>query len=73
MSAVVLVLDNPFFASPDAAGRFAIEELPVGDYTIVAWHERVKPITRHIHIGAGATTAIDFNIPVPPQEAAVKP
>jgi plastocyanin len=65
MSAIVLVLANPFFASPDENHRFAIEGVPEGDYTIVGWHERIKPITRRIHVAAGQTTTLDFNIPLP--------
>jgi len=65
MSAIVLVLSNPFFASPDDAHRFSIDAVPEGDYTVVAWHERIKPITRRIHVSAGQTTPVDFNIPLP--------
>jgi plastocyanin len=66
MSAIVLVLKNPFFASPAPDHRFAIEDVPEGDYTIVGWHERIKPIMRRVHVTAGQTTSIDFNIPLPP-------
>jgi plastocyanin len=69
MSAVVLVLDNPFFATPETNGRFALNDVPPGDYTIVAWHERVKPISRHVHVTSAGTSSINFNIPVPPPEA----
>lgn len=65
MSAVVLVLSNPFFATPDENRRYVIDDVPEGDYTLVAWHERIRPITRHIHVIAGQTTNIDFNIPLP--------
>jgi plastocyanin len=65
MSAVVLVLPNAYFASPSDDHRFAIEDVPEGDYTVVGWHERIKPITRRIHVSAGQTTAIDFDIPLP--------
>ncbi|HTE44341.1 MAG TPA: hypothetical protein VK636_03765 [Gemmatimonadaceae bacterium] len=66
MSAIVLVLANPFFASPADDHKFVIDEVPEGDYTIVGWHERVKqPITRRIHVTAGQTTVVDFNIPLP--------
>jgi plastocyanin len=65
MNAIVLVLSNPFFASPDADHHFVIEDVPEGDYTIVGWHERIKPIVRHIHVTAGQTTSADFNIPLP--------
>jgi plastocyanin len=65
MSAVVLVLLNPFFTEPDDAHHFAIADVPEGDYTIVGWHERIKPVTRRVHVAAGQTTTVDFNIPLP--------
>ncbi len=64
MSAVVLVLDNPYFAVPDNA-HYLIDNVPPGDYTVVGWHERIKPVTRMVHVVAGQTTKIDFNIPIP--------
>ena len=66
MSAVILVLDNPYFAIPSDAGRYVIDNLPPGEYTVVGWHERVKPITRVIRVVAGETTKLGFNIPIPP-------
>lgn len=70
MSAVVLVLDNGFFATPDASGRYTIPNLPAGDYTVVAWHERIKPITHHMHVDAGQVAQLDFTIPLPAADAA---
>jgi plastocyanin len=66
MSAVILVRDNPYFISPDTTGAYSLEDIPPGDYTIVAWHERIKPITEHVRITAGQTTPVSFNIPLPP-------
>ena len=65
MSAVVLVLSNPFFASPGEDHRYVIEDVPEGEYTIVGWHERIKPIIRHVRVIAGQTSTLDFNIPLP--------
>lgn len=65
MSAIILVLANPYFASPDADHHFVIDDVPEGDYTIVGWHERAKPISKKVHVVAGQTTPVDFNIPVP--------
>lgn len=70
MSAIVVVLDNPYYAMPDANGRYAIPALPPGDYTLVAWHERIKPITHKLHLEAGQVAKIDFTIPLPAAEAA---
>ena len=70
MSAVVLVLDNPYFVSPDADGRYAIPRLPAGDYTLVAWHERIRPITHRLHLEPGQVAHVDFTIPLPAADAA---
>ncbi len=69
MSAVVLVLPNPFFAVPDDDHRFVIDGLPEGDYSVVGWHERAKTVIHKIHVTAGQTTNVDFNIPLPPPES----
>jgi hypothetical protein len=65
MTAVVLVLSNPFFTTPDDSHRFTIDDVPEGDYTIVGWHERIRPITHRVHVVAGQTATVDFNIPLP--------
>jgi hypothetical protein len=70
MSAVVLVLDNPYFAVPDAEGRYSIPRLPPGDYTIIAWHERIRPITHRLHVEPGQLARLDFTIPLPVADAA---
>jgi plastocyanin len=40
MSAVVVVVDSPHYARTDRDGRFTIEGVPAGRYTLRAWHER---------------------------------
>jgi plastocyanin len=65
MSAVILVLDHAYFALPARSGRYAIEDVPPGDYTVVGWHERIKPVMRTVRVVAGETARLDFNIPLP--------
>jgi plastocyanin len=64
MSGVVLVLDNPFFATPDAAGEFRIDGIPAGEYRAVAWHERAHPVSLSVRIAPGAATPAEFAIPL---------
>ena len=64
MSGVILVLDNPYFTSPDQAGNFLFPDLPSGTYTVTAWHERARPIRREIQISDGQVTNLDFAIPL---------
>jgi plastocyanin len=70
MSAVVLVLDNQYFAVPDAEGRYSIPDLPPGDYTLVAWHERIRPVSHRLHLEPGQLARVDFTVPLPVAEAA---
>ncbi|HUL03463.1 MAG TPA: hypothetical protein VLV16_09575 [Gemmatimonadales bacterium] len=67
MSAVVLVLDNPLFAVP-VDGRYVIQDLPPGEYRVVAWHERIKPIAQHVRVSGDGVTVVDWVIPLPPPE-----
>lgn len=64
MSAVIVVLENPFFAVPDARGHYSIDGVPPGEYTVVGWHERARPLGRTIRIQPGQTSVVDFKIPL---------
>lgn len=64
MSATVLVLDHPYFVSPDADGRFTIPAVPPGEYSLVGWHERVGEYATHITVSSGQTTAAELSLPV---------
>jgi len=67
MSAIVLVLDNPWFAVP-VDGRYVIPNVPPGEYRLVAWHERIKPLTQRVKVSEDGTTVVDLIIPLPPPE-----
>ena len=64
MSATVLVLDHPYFASPDADGQFSIGGVPPGDYTLVGWHERVGEFATRISVSSGHTTSTEIALPM---------
>ncbi|MEO8680704.1 MAG: carboxypeptidase regulatory-like domain-containing protein [Vicinamibacterales bacterium] len=64
MSAVIRVFDHSWFTIPNEDGNFAIDGVPAGDYTLVAWHERIGERRDKVTIRAGATTDITFTLPV---------
>jgi hypothetical protein len=45
MSAVIAVLDSPWFAVSDAEGAFEIRDVPPGNYTMHIFHERATEET----------------------------
>ena len=64
MSASILVLDHPYFATPAADGTYEIANVPAGQYTIVGWHERVGERAAAIEVQAGRPTSVDLTVPV---------
>lgn len=64
MSAVVRVFDHGWFTIPDDAGAFAIDGIPAGEQTIVAWHERIGESRNRITIRPGQTSQVGFTLPV---------
>ena len=43
MNAFVLVFSHPFFALTDADGRYRIDNVPPGTYSVIAWNEGDAP------------------------------
>ena len=64
MSATILVFDHPYFTIPELDGSFELPAVPVGQYTLVGWHERVGERSERIRVEAGKATSIDMNVPV---------
>ena len=54
MSAFVLVFNHPYHATTDAEGRYRIDNIPAGTYTVTAWHEGVVRDTRTVTIPSAA-------------------
>lgn len=60
MSAFILVFNHPFFAVTDASGRYRIDNVPPGTYTLVAWNEGVNSESHTVTVGDGTTAESDF-------------
>lgn len=64
MRGYIGVLEHPYFAVSDENGRFTIENLPPGTYTIEAWHERLGTQTQQVTVAAKAAATADFTFKV---------
>jgi plastocyanin len=60
MNAYVGVLDHPYFAVTKDDGKFALNNLPPGTYTIEAWHEKLGPMTQSVTIGPKESKEVAF-------------
>ena len=60
MSGFIVVSPTPYFAQTDAAGNYKIDNVPDGEYSVVAWHEGMKQQTKPISVnGMGK---LDFEL-----------
>lgn len=52
MTAFVITLKTPYFVQAGADGRFVLEQIPVGRYTLHVWHDRTTERVRDIIVPA---------------------
>ena len=45
-------------------GAFDLSAVPPGQYTIVAWHERVGERAERVRVDAGKATSVELSVPV---------
>ena len=62
MSAFVLVFSHPFFTMTDTEGRYRLDNIPPGSYTVVAWHEGVFSEATPVTVPSGATAELDIPV-----------
>jgi plastocyanin len=60
MSAYLVVVPTPYFATSDQAGNYKIENVPDGSYSVIAWHEGAKNQSKPVTV-SGDTKA-DFTL-----------
>jgi plastocyanin len=62
MSAFILVFAHRYFAATDPEGRYRIDGLPAGSYTVVAWNDGQERETRTVRVNEGEAAELDFVI-----------
>jgi plastocyanin len=60
MKSYVAVFKHPYFAVTGKDGSFQLPNLPPGEYTVEAWHEKLGTMTQKITVTAGQTASLNF-------------
>ncbi len=60
MRGLILVLSTPYFAMTDTAGRFRIDKLPAGRYTLKAWIDSRTTRETPVDLKDGQTLHVDL-------------
>ena len=64
MAATIVVAPNKWNTLADRDGRFALDDVPPGKYTVVAWHKAAGFFRQSLTLGEGHTRQIEFLIPI---------
>ena len=60
MAATIYVVEHPYYAVTDAAGKFDLKDVPPGTYTLVAWHESLGTQEQKVTVAAGKPATASF-------------
>lgn len=60
MEGFVFVAPNRAVTQPDAAGRFALPDLPPGRYTLLAWHPDLTPLRQDVTVPESGDVTLDL-------------
>jgi plastocyanin len=60
MRSYIGVVDNPYFAVTGEQGTFELKNLPPGEYTLEAWHERYGTLDQKVTLAPSGTQTVEF-------------
>jgi plastocyanin len=60
MLAYVVVLENPYFATPNDSGVYEIAGIPPGNYTVTLWHEKFEETKKEVTVESGKKVEVNF-------------
>jgi plastocyanin len=61
MKMYINVVKSPFFAVTDKDGKYTLQGLPPGDYTVAVVQEKLGEQTQKVTVGAKESKTVDFN------------
>lgn len=60
MRAWIGVVEHPYFAVTGTDGSFDLTNVPPGDYTLAAWHEKLGERTQQIHVAPSSAQSVSL-------------
>jgi len=73
MAATIVVTPNRWNTMGDRAGKFALNDVPPGEYTLVAWHKTAGFFRQPVRITAGQDVKTEFLIPLNADGSRLRP
>jgi polysaccharide lyase family 4-like protein len=64
MTGTIVVAPNRWNTQADREGRFALQDVPPGKYTIVAWHKAAGFFRQTVVVAEGRDENVEFLIPI---------
>jgi plastocyanin len=65
MRSYIAVFKHPYFAVTGKDGSFDLRNLPPGEYTVKAWHEKLGMMPQKITVAAGEAKRVEFVFKAP--------
>jgi plastocyanin len=65
MRSYIAVFKHPYFAVTGKGGSFDLRNLPPGEYTVKAWHEKLGMMPQKITVAAGEAKKVEFVFKAP--------
>ena len=63
MSAFILVFNHPYFQVTEVDGRFRLDNVPPGTYTVAGWYEGETRISRAVTVAPNGTVDLELVVP----------
>jgi len=59
----IVAVPHPYHTVTDGAGRFVLDQVPPGRYTLVLWHEKLGTRKQTVEVGPGAHLKLEIAYP----------
>jgi plastocyanin len=62
MTAFIIALKTPYYSQAGADGRFLVEHIPAGTYTMHVWHDRANEVVQNVIVPAAGLAGLKVEL-----------